>query len=192
MTTFPTFTAVSRALTSLASLGTAAESHGLLCALLSFNNKIRESAWVDSLLATHIEGNDTEAQKAYQCLTALFQETLKAFNDESRFDFPILIPEDDLPIEDRIDGLAEWCQGYLTGLHLMGLKLDEPIESGDLKEAIDDLLAISQIELTAEDAKDPAAEVRFMEVLEHVKAAVLVIQTELKERLEHRENLTIH
>lgn len=191
MTTLPSFSDISNALTTLSSLGTAGESHGLLCALLSFNNKIRESAWVDSMLTSHIEASDTESQKAYQLLTDLFKTTAKAFT-EGEFDLPILLPDDDLPLEERIDGLAEWCQGYLTGLHLMGIKLENN-ENPDIQEPLDDLVAISQVELTAEDEKDPQSEVRFMELVEHVKAAVLTIHDELKENLPHRDdNATVH
>lgn len=191
MTTLPTFSDVSNALMTLSSLGSAGESHGLLCALLTFNNKIRESAWVDSLLASHIETNDAEAQKAYQLLTDLFKNTAQAFTEQD-FDMPILLPEEELPLEDRIDGLAEWCQGYLTGLHLMGIKL-EGNDNPDIQEPIDDLVAISQVEFTAEDEKDPQSEVRFMELVEHVMFAVLTIQTELKENLPHRDDeTTVH
>ncbi len=189
--TLPSFTDVSDALTTLSSLGTAGESHGLLCALLSFSSKIRENAWVDSLLSSHIEPSDTKAQQAYKLLTELFKITSQAFQ-ETDFDFPILLPDDDLPLEDRIDGLAEWCQGYLTGLHLLGMKLDNPTFSPDLKEALDDLLAISQVELTPEDQKDPESEVRYMQLVEHVKAAVLMISSELKENLAHRDSETVH
>ncbi len=191
-TTLPAFTEVAQALETLASLGTAAESHGLLCALISFNNQIREKAWVDSLLAAHIEPGNSAAEKAYQCLTLLFRETVKAFDVDS-FDLPILLPDDDLPLIERIDGLSEWCQGYLTGLHLMGFNLEKPpAESPDLKEALDDLLAISQVEMSREDEKDPQSELRFIELVEHVKAAVLLISTELKAKLAPRNHATVH
>lgn len=191
MTKLPTYSDVSNALTTLASLGTAGESHGLLAALLSFSNKINESAWVDSLLTSHIENSDATSQGAYRILTTLFQETNKALN-EGDFDLPILIPDDDAPLEDRIDGLAEWCQGYLTGLHLMGVKLDDPHYAADLKEALEDLLAISQVELMPDDKKDKESEIRFMQLVEHVKAAVLIVHHELKEVLTHRDDSTVH
>lgn len=191
MSTLPSFIDVANALDTLSSLGTAAESHGLLCALLSLNTKVRQSAWVDSLLTSHIETGNAHAEAAYQCLTDLFQHTANGF-DPDHFDFPLLIPDDDQSLGERIDALSEWCQGYLTGLHLMGFKLEGPIESADLKEAIDDLLAISQVELTPEDEKDAQSEVRFMELVEHVKAAVLIIISEFKERPIHGEHTVLH
>lgn len=191
MSTLPSFVAVSNALDTLSSLGTAAESHGLLCAFLSLSAKVRQNAWVDSLLTSHIETGNLDAEAAYQCLTDLFQHTVDGF-DPDHFDFPLLIPDDDQPLSERIDGLSEWCQGYLTGLHLMGFKLEGPIESVNLKEAINDLLAISQVELTPEDEKDPQSETRFMELVEHVKAAVLVIISEFKESPIHGDHTVLH
>ena len=191
MTTLPRFSDVSQALQTLSSLGTAGESHGLLCALLSFNNQIRETAWVDSLLSSHIEPSDSTGQKAYALLSLLFRTTAKTFAEQD-FNLSLLLPDDDLPLTERIDAIAEWCQGYLTGLHLMGLKLDNPDLSADLKEALQDLLAISQIELTAEDEADPQSEVHLMELTEHVKAAVLLVASELKEALAYRDSKTVH
>ena len=189
--TLPSFNNVSDALITLSSLGTAGESHGLLCALLSFNNKIREQAWVDSLLSSHIEPGDEKGEQAYQTVMALFRETSKAFEAQD-FQLPLLLPDDDLPLEERIDALAEWCQGYLTGLHLMGVKLGQVTEPADLKEALDDLLAISQVELTPEEESDPKSEEHYVELVEHIKVAVLTVSSELKESLAHRENATVH
>ena len=190
MMQLPPFEEVVESLSILTSLGSAAESHGLLCALLSADVSVRQEAWVDSLLSEHIEPCNLEAQQAYRTLQRLFKATAEAFAADD-FSLPLLLPEDEAPLGERIDHLAEWCQGYLTGLHLLGIVLkDNP--NKDIQEALTDLLDISQVELTPEDEKDAESEARYLELVEFVKVAVLTIATELRQLRELKQDATVH
>jgi yecA family protein len=182
----PAFEDVVEALGVLSSLGTAAESHGLLCALLSADVSLRQEAWVDSLLSEHVEASNLEGQQAYRTLKHLFTVTAEAFAAED-FSLPLLLPDDEVALEDRLDHLAEWCQGYLTGLHLLGVAI-QGNQNATLQEAITDLVDISQVEMTPEDQQDPESEVRYLELVEFVKVAVLSIATELHHLFDHAEN----
>jgi yecA family protein len=182
----PGLTDVAEALSTLSSLGSAAESHGLLCALLSADVSLRQEAWVDSLLSEHIEASNLEGQQAYRTLKHLFTVTADAFAADD-FSLPLLLPHDDAPLEERIDHLAEWCQGYLTGLHLLGIAIEKNTNA-DIQAAITDLLDISQVEMAAEDQQDPESEARYLELVEFVKVAVLAIAIELRHLFDHAEN----
>ena len=181
---------VTEALVILSSLGSAAESHGLLCALLSADVSIRQEAWVDSLLNEHIEASNLEGQQSYRTLQRLFKVTAEAFAADD-FSLPLLLPDDDAPLEERLDHLAEWCQGYLTGLHLLGVAVQDNTNK-DIQEALTDLLDISQVEMSSEDQKDPESEARYLELVEFVKVAVLGIATELRHLFHHDPNASVH
>lgn len=180
-TGLPAFASVADALATLTSLGTAAETHGMLVALLSARVKIRESAWVDSLLNEHIEARDTAGQAAYQVLHQLFAVTQTAFQ-ENDFSVTLLLPDDEAPLLDRVEALAEWCQGYLTGLHLLGLAIERN-KNETIQAALNDIVEISQANIDAEDEADPHSEEHFMELVEFVKAAVLMVAAELEREL---------
>ena len=186
----PTLEDVTEALSILSSLGSAAESHGLLCAFLSADVSVRQEAWVDSLLNEHIEASNLEGQQAYRTLQRLFKVTAEAFAADD-FSLPLLLPDDDVPLEERIEHLAEWCQGYLTGLHLLGVAIQDNTNK-DIQEAITDLLDISQVEMSPEDQKDPESEARYLELMEFVKVAVIAIATELRHLFNHDQNAPVH
>lgn len=190
MAALPSYQAVSDALSLLASLGGAGESHGMLCALFSAEVKLKQQAWVDSLLNGHIEQGQIEAETAYRVLQQLYQATAEAFQADD-FSLPLLLPEDDAPLEARIDALSEWCEGYLTGLHLLGLDIEKN-KNPEMQSAFSDLLAVSQVELTLEDEADPQTETRYVELCEFVKAAVLFIAGELHHTFGSHENQSIH
>ena len=185
MSPLPDFTAVQEALHTLASLGSAAESHGMLCALLSADTVIREEAWVDSLLNEHVEASDTSRQEACHILRDLFSATTLAFQ-ENDFSMPLLLPDDDTPLFERIDALSEWCEGYITGLHLMGLAVQHN-KNETLQLALNDLIDISQVELEKDDEIDPESEGRYVDLVEFVKVAVLTVATELKLIFDHAQ-----
>ncbi len=182
----PTLADVADALSTLSSLGSAAESHGLLCALLSADVSLRQEAWVDSLLSEHVEASHLEGQHAYRILQSLFKVTAAAFAADN-FSLPLLLPDDEAPLEERIDHLAEWCQGYVTGLHLLGVAIQDN-KNATMQEAITDLVDISQVEMAPEDQQDPESEARYLELVEFVKVAVLTIATELHHMFDHAEN----
>jgi uncharacterized protein len=182
----PDYYDVTDALTTLSALGTAAQSHGLLCALMCAHARINREAWVDSLLSSHIEPNDEKAREAYQMLHDVFNITKDAFL-ANEFELPILLPEDDSPLPERIDALGEWCQGYLTGLHLLGMDVEKN-GNADIQECLQDLLAISQVELTPEDQMDQESEGHFLSLEEHARVAVLTIMQELQHSFKDHEH----
>lgn len=182
----PDYYDVSDALETLAALGTAAQSHGLLCALMCAHARINREAWVDSLLGGHIEPTDENAKSAYQMLNEVFNATKEAFT-ANEFELPLLLPEDDTPLPEQIDALGEWCQGYLTGLHLLGMDVEKNTNA-EIQECLQDLLSISQVELTPEDQMDQESEGHFLNLVEHVRVAVLTIMQELQISFKEHEH----
>lgn len=174
----PDYNDVSDALEALSALGTAGQSHGLLCALMCAHARINREAWVDSLLGGHIEPSDDKAREAYQLLHEVFNATKDAFQ-RNEFELPLLLPEDDSPLPERVDALGEWCQGFLTGLHLLGMDIEKN-SNAEIQECLEDLLSISQVELTPEDQVDQESENYFLNLVEHVRVAVLTIMQELQ------------
>ena len=75
----PSFETIERALICLKALGTAAETHGLLCAFMSYNVQIRKQAWVNSLLSNMIKLDDVMAKDAATNIERLFEVTQQQF-----------------------------------------------------------------------------------------------------------------
>lgn len=174
----PTYEQTDDALITLSAYGNAGQSHGLLCALMSAHARINREAWVDSLLGGHIEPSDERARAAYSFLGGLFNVT-KDYFQRDELDLPLLLPSDDMPLSDRVEALGSWCQGYLTGLHLLGLDIKNN-QSPEINECLQDLIEISQVELGDPDQADAQSEVHYIELVEHVRMAVLAIWQELK------------
>ena len=172
-TTLPSFETVERALLCLKALGTAAETHGLLCALMSSGAKMRKQAWVNSLLSSMVEPGDVMAKDAATSVERLFEATQQQFKT-NECQVQLLMPDDEAPIQERMQALAEWCQGYMSGLKLVGIATQGHANE-QIQEALDDLTQIACLDYDDASAQDPEAEVQLTELQEFVRVAVMLM-----------------
>src|SRR5690606_5397314 len=73
-------------------------------------------------------------------LYATYQHTLAELT-RSDMGFQLLVPEDDTDLDERVDALGQWCQGFLAGLGLSGIET----ASDELADTLNDLSAIALV-----------------------------------------------
>ncbi|MCF6776840.1 UPF0149 family protein [Thiotrichales bacterium 19X7-9] len=173
----PEFDEVAKALKHLKAMTEVAESHGLLCALFSGGADVRISAWVDSMLTTFVEEGDIMAENALVVLAGVFEATKNQYQS-GFYDLELLLPDDSTSFHQRIDALAMWCQGFLSGLGLMGFAF-EASHSQEIKEAITDLSKMSALQYDEEEEGDEESEKAYNELVEYAKVAALLLHAEL-------------
>jgi uncharacterized protein YgfB (UPF0149 family) len=79
--------------------------------------------------------------------------------------FEPLLPGDEFAMGERIESLAEWCDGFLTAFDETGGELDD-----DAADALEDIERIAEV-----DGNDEDDEFDLFSVAEHLKVAVLLI-----------------
>ena len=162
----------------------ASECHGILCAMASCQLQLDGETWARRMLSGEmeaiLEGTDSggggvdAADK--EALKALFDDSVKQMADPD-LSFKLLLPDDETSLDTRTDALAGWCEGFLYGLALGGIKqfnmFSEPVQ-----EFAQDLTEISQ--LSHEDGDDTeAGESAFFDISEYVRMGALMIRDEL-------------
>ncbi|PWB32739.1 hypothetical protein DCO48_12790 [Pseudomonas sp. SDI] len=147
-----------------------AELHGLLlgrsCAGAGFDTE----GWLaDAAQLLEVDPSDN----VRNALIGL-QEMVKGELTGDDIAVVLLLPGDELPLVERAAALGQWCQGFLTGFGVNsgGLTL-----STEAREVLGDLDAISQIQDALEESED--AENDYMEVMEYLRVAPLLLFTEL-------------
>ena len=73
--------------------------------------------------------------------------------------------------------LKKWCDGFLFGLALAGVK-DMSELPEDSFEVLQDIVTISQV--TEEDEEDELNEVSYLDIIEYVRMGILLINEELQ------------
>jgi len=166
---------VERALRQVGADISASECQGMLAGWLCAGRTLERESWLKQLVEEDSQG-DVLAQEARDTLDALRKAMIVQLNDPM-LEFQPLLPEDDLPLEQRVEALAEWCQGFLFGMSLGGLK-DVARLPGDAGEAVQDLVQLAragsyEIEGGEED------EQAYSDLLEYIRTAVLLVNEEL-------------
>jgi len=161
----------------------ASESHGFLCALVCGNGqaeeqKIREFFLLDS-------DEIVNPDECFNYLKAL-AEDIEAKMYSSDLDLELLLADEDDELAERSHSLAEWCQGFMSGLGLSGVKDGQiPSESQVL---IDDFYKIANLDSDNKDDSEQGNDFALMELIEYVRMGTIYIFEDLRGNTDHPEN----
>lgn len=149
-----------------------AELHGCLCGLLGGGFGGDEEA----LLAELEQTLDVSLHGSLADGVASLRSVAIASLGEGSFDFQPLLPEDELELSQRIEAMAQWCRGFLSGYAQARVKSEGQGDAvlPDSAEALRDFAAIAQAVLDDEEDQDEnAAEDAYYELLEYLRVAAM-------------------
>ncbi|MDH0745846.1 YecA family protein [Pseudomonas sp. GD03842] len=159
-----------------------AELHGLLLGRSCAGAGFDADGWFDDaqeLLQTEPQAN------VRQALIGL-QEMVKGELTSDEMAVVLLLPDDDEPLATRAAALGQWCQGFLHGFARIGGQS----MSEDAQGVLQDLAAIAQIQDALEESED--AENDYMEVMEYMRVAPLLLFTEFNKKVEPQAKPSLH
>lgn len=167
----------------------AEECHGTLTGLFCAKGDLKAEEWLE-YIGHALDSADLLAREAIETFRALYEQTRKELND-SVLRFHPLLPGDEASVEERIESLGEWCQGFLLGLSAGGVtELDKM--PGDSGEVLRDLVEIARAG-TYELEGGEEDESSYNELLEYVRTGVLLINEELHPtKAPPRTDVTVH
>jgi len=148
-----------------------AELHGCLCGLLGGGFRGGEGALLSELeqtLDVTLHGSIAEA------VATLRSRAIESIGEGS-FDFQPLLPEDELELSQRIEAMAQWCRGFLSGYAQARVKSEGQGDAvlPDSAEALRDFAAIAQAASDEEEQDSNAAEEAYYELLEYLQVAAM-------------------
>jgi uncharacterized protein YgfB (UPF0149 family) len=151
----------------------AAEAHGTLCGLLCAAAEDLPGTWIHNTLADAQENPQQLPVNARRTLEELYERSLTALEGE-QMSFAPLLPDDRSDLPKRTSALAGWCQGFLYGLAVRGLREFSELE-GEIREFLEDMVEISRAELDVEYLPSDADEAAYTELVEYVRVGVQLI-----------------
>ena len=108
-------------------------------------------------------------------LGALRETVLQALQDNS-YAFEMLLPDDALPLVDRIRAVSEWAQGFLNGLGQAAEGIGEHLDD-DAQSFLRDLAEVVQVDTQTEEIEQN--EVFLVELVEYIRIATLSLYAQL-------------
>nr|WP_245748786.1 UPF0149 family protein [Oceanisphaera psychrotolerans] len=142
---------------------TAAEVHGVICGLICGGMAKDDVRWQQhfNALLNDDFGLPAEVKKA---VNLLFYRVYDELVSQSRFE--LLMPEDDEPLDERLDAMMEWAAAFLAGFGVVQQELNKA--SPELQEMIQDISSITQVS-SEFDQEDEESETAFVVLYEHLK-----------------------
>ena len=179
---FPSFDVIDAALRRAAAPNDAAEAHGSLCGLVCGLGEGGQSVWLAETLPDEHADDRAHAVVAEQTgsvLKALVVHTRAAL-EGADMTFQPLLPDDAEPLVQRVDGLAQWCQGFNHGLFVAARIGDAEAElgSGNTAEIVSDFAEMAQAAV-GDDEPDAEGEAAYVELVEYVRVSVQLVYEEL-------------
>jgi len=171
----PDFYALEDALLRLDADFSAAEVHGINCAVLGIN-----SDYDQKTLQSHlIKGDpmDFHFQETGKLLDDLFGVSREQLNSDD-LQFELLLPGDSDPLPDRLFALQKWCQGFAFGLALSGLSSMDDLPD-DSKEWVQDVIQIGasgDFDLEDEESSEQA----LLDLVEFLRVGMLLLNEEMQ------------
>ncbi len=188
-TTFPTYDSLANELKS-ASLGVnPAELHGLLTGMLAGGLSLKDDSW-QPLIFDYTNDGMGWPVGALACAKQVLTATSAELTDTS-LELNLILPvtEGEEALFDFADGVADWVNHFISGLGLAGAAIKQA--SADAKEALEDLEEITKLGIDEDDDLEEQAQL-LEQVIEHVKACVLILHAELGVKPEQDKQPTIH
>jgi uncharacterized protein YgfB (UPF0149 family) len=165
----PEFDSVQNALEKLGATVDASESHGTLCGLLLDNCGM--AVWLQHTLDELPNSTDVIAVEHLQVLKQLFEMSREQLNTDD-LSFELLLPDDSDDFGVQLLGLSTWCLGFLYGLGITAKNNSKELDEQS-QECLSDLLEISKLD--HDEIETPETEDQLVEVVEHVRVAVLFL-----------------
>lgn len=167
---------------------TPAEAHGLLVGMLAGGLNPGDKSWQPILFDYTNDGMGWPVSALTQTEALLAFSAQELMGDE--LSVSLLIPADSESLFEKADGVCDWVNHFISGLGLIGL--DTKKAAKDVNEALSDLEEISKLGIDEDDDMEEQA-LLLEQVIEHIKACVLTIHSELGVRVEaSQEKPTLH
>ena len=149
----------------------ASEAQGILCGMVVAGEKDSKAKWMAQVL----DNADLKGDIAKECLVlldGLFVKTQEHMADE-QFRLELLLPDDEQSISERVTAISCWCQGFLYGLAVAGVDIQEKDLPDEALEVVRDFGEISKADDELEDNEEN--EQALFDIEEFVRMGVLLL-----------------
>lgn len=153
------------------------EFHGSLVGYISAGGAFPGEAVLDALKFEPDPAPDADQQAM---LVRLRHQT-EAWLADPELSFMPWVPDDNAPLHERVEGLADWTRGFLGGFGLGGNPEAAKGLSDDAREILRDMATIASTEVTLDEDVE-GDEDSLVELEEYVRVGALTLHAEMAKR----------
>lgn len=165
----PGFEEITQTLENAELYTNASETHGILSGLVCGGVKLDDQSWLKHFNDVVNDGMGLPSE-ASRVVTSIFGQVVNQITDDG-MGFTLLLPNDNVPLDERAEAMAQWAQGFLVGFGMVQQALNQATD--DIQELIRDIRDISQLSLDFEQ-EDEDSEIAFVEIVEYLRVGAML------------------
>ncbi|MEH6453246.1 MAG: UPF0149 family protein [Psychromonas sp.] len=165
----PSFEKITQTLESADLFTNASETHGVLSGLICGGVKLDDQSWKPHFNDVVNEGLGLP-KNAQKLVESIYAQVVNQFTDDG-MGFNLLLPSDNVPLDERAESMSQWAQGFLVGFGMVQQALNQ--SSDEIQELIRDIRDISQVSLDFEQ-EDEESEIAFAEIVEYLRVGAML------------------
>jgi len=147
-----------QALDSIGALANPAEAHGVLIGMWIGGGPTEQSRWLAELVE-----EDEEPQAVPAELADLYRDLAEQVTTADNLGLDLVLPGDDEPLKDQVEGLIDFAQGVLYGYAIENGPARRAL-ADEAREVFDDLGDIAQLDPESVGGKDDAFDIHQIEL----------------------------
>ena len=148
------------------------ELHGVLMGIVAVAEAPTAEQWLQVLAQLDVESLSAEA---LELLTEEAEDVAAALADDS-LDYMPMLPDDQHPLIERVQALADWCGGVVLGFGLASGQI-----RADEAELLEDLQDVAAVEFDSND-DDEEGEASYADLVEFVRLIPVSLATGRKKQ----------
>lgn len=149
------------------------ELHGMMCGYLCAGATAQGEGYLRALLGNRKDEESRLVARSMFEVYTISQHQLA----EQDFGFELMLPPDEAPLFDRAVAFSEWCEGFVQGLDISDVAVDEIVDE-EAQEAFQHIIEFADLDVDSLDV-DEEDENALMEVIEFTRVAVVGLHGEL-------------
>lgn len=165
----PSFKKITQILEDAELYTNASETHGVLAGVVCGGIELDSQSWRPIFNDVVNEGMGLP-HKASKLVESIYKQVVNQFTDDG-LGFKLLLPTDEVPLDERAEAMAQWAQGFLVGFGMVQQGLNQA--SDEIQELIRDIRDISQVALDFEQ-EDEESEIAFTEIVEYLTVGAML------------------
>ncbi|MEL0629743.1 UPF0149 family protein [Psychromonas aquatilis] len=183
----PNFDKISQALEAADLFTNAAETHGVLSGFVCGGIKLEDNSWQPLFNDVVNEGMGLP-HSVKNLISEIYSDVVKQCSDDG-LGFNLLLPDDEKPLDERAEAMAQWSQGFLVGFGMVQQSLNQAPD--DVQEVIRDIRDISQLSLDFEQ-EDEESEIAFSEIVEYLRVSAMLCFNHFSRHISSTVSNTLH
>jgi yecA family protein len=152
---------------------TPAHIHGTMMGLLCIGHDTPQNCW--QTLEVEIPFIKNEYQSIHGLFRSLYSKTVADLHDLEQ-GVTLMLPSDEAPLPQRLEAVAQWCEGFMAGVKLASLPKEELFNKPMVKEVLMDLVQIQEVSFDEHETHEN--EKAYMEIVEFLRVGVLLVHAE--------------